>query len=516
MKNYLSNQSAILLCTLLALSGFLAVGCQNQDANQTDQPLARPVSYLTLTTRNPARQSLAAGSVVAWKKETIGFDVNGRIEFVMDQGANVTGPVTDGQGEIITPGTLIARMENRRYELAVRESEAAIQDAKARVARTQADYRRQLNIFKQGAGAQSFVDKAEAEFKKAKAQLSAVEANLRQAQIDAADTLLFAPFGGLVSRVQSNRGAYVERGNPVATIQMMDPVKVEFAVSPTVEQNLNYNDTVNIYLADDQTPILGYVYNKAPAAESATRTFRVELLVRNRLVDVGLPPGVDPAQVVTTPEVSNVESLNNDGNPPYMIDVKSLFEDQEGFYVWKVQGLQSKDRGGTDKPVFEVTKVRVKPGERFHEYVQVFTFREMEDIGNLDPARDLITGSLSGEVREGDTVALSRKRWLLRPGQIVRADFQYGLMNAGYYVPVQAVMRESGGFHVFRVEDKDETQQQAVRVAVATGQTIGTQIEITPDQAEALQEGARIVVDGAAYLRDGDPINAFIEVEVKL
>jgi hypothetical protein len=31
-----------------------------------------------------------------------------------------------------------------------------------------------------------------------------------------------------------------------------------------------------------------------------------------------------------------------------------------------------------------------------------------------------------------------------------------------------------------------------------------------------LPDGARIVVDGAAYLRDGDPINAFIEVEVKL
>jgi hypothetical protein len=211
-----------------------------------------------------------------------------------------------------------------------------------------------------------------------------------------------------------------------------------------------------------------------------------------------------------------VESLNNDGNPPFMIDVKSLFEDQQGFYVWKVRPLQSKERTGDYNPMFKVTKVRVKPAERFHEYVQVFTFREMEDIGDLDPARDLITGTLPGEVQEGDTIVLSRKRWLLRPGQIVRADFQFGQMNAGYYVPVQAVMREGGGFHVFKVEKKDETRQRAVQVAVSTGQNIGTQIEITPAQPEALPEGARIVVDGAAYLRDGDPINAFIEVEVTL
>jgi len=70
--------------------------------------------------------------------------------------------------------------------------------------------------------------------------------------------------------------------------------------------------------------------------------------------------------------------------------------------------------------------------------------------------------------------------------------------------------------HRLGVVQRNARRQRAVRVAVATGQNIGTQIEITPDQPEALPDGARIVMDGAAYLRDGDPINAFIEVEVKL
>ena len=113
-------------------------------------------------------------------------------------------------------------------------------------------------------------------------------------------------------------------------------------------------------------------------------------------------------------------------------------------------------------------------------------------------------------------MALVHQRWLLRPGQIVRADFQYGLLNPGFYVSVEAVMKEGGTFHVFKVEDKDETTQQAVRVVVETGNTIGTHIEINPVQADQLSAGDRIVVDGAAYLRDGDPINAFIEVEDKI
>ena len=504
---------AISLCILLLLASFLAIGCQNQNSDQTDQIMARPVSFMALKKRNPMRQLLAAGSVVAWKKEAIGFDVNGRIEFVMEEGANVDGPVSDGRGRVVTPGTVVARLVDLRYQVAISESEAAIQDARARLMQTQADYNRQVEVYEKGAGAKSYVDRAEADFKAAQAKLQAVQANLRQTQIDAADTLLFAPFSGLISRVQANRGAYVERGNPVATIQMMDPITIEFAVSPAVEQRLNYNDLVNIYLADSQTPIQGHVYTKAPTADSATRTFRVELLVRNRLVDVGLPPDVDPAEVVTTPILSYLESLNNDGKPPYMASVDSLFKDQKGYYVWKAQGLQVQDLAKAYNPVFKVTKVRVKPGDRYHEYVQLFSYREMLDIGDLDPGRDLITGDLSGEVEEGDTVALSRKRWLLRPGQIVRADFQYGRMNAGFYVPVEAVIREGGGFHVFKVEKQDETRQTAVRVGVATGQTIGTQIEIIPAQPQELPDGARIVVDGAAYLRDGDPINAFSEVE---
>ena len=53
-------------------------------------------------------------------------------------------------------------------------------------------------------------------------------------------------------------------------------------------------------------------------------------------------------------------------------------------------------------------------------------------------------------------------------------------------------------------------------MAVETGETVGTYIEIKPVQAESLPAQTRIVVDGAAYLREGDPINAFIEVEEKL
>ncbi len=119
-------------------------------------------------------------------------------------------------------------------------------------------------------------------------------------------------------------------------------------------------------------------------------------------------------------------------------------------------------------------------------------------------------------VQEGQSVALVRKNWLLRPGQVVGVDLQQGRLNTGFYVPVLAVMKEGAGYHVFAVESVDETQQRAVKVAVKTGQNIGTLVEIVPEAADRLSDGMKVVVDGSAYLRDGDPVNAFVEVEVKL
>ncbi len=505
-----------LTAKLVLLAAVVLIGCQNQNSGNTDQVIPRPVTFITLEVQHPARQSQAAGSVLAWKKETVGFDVAGRIEKVREQGDNVEGPTYDGNEALIKPGTVVARLENKRYELAVSEALAAIQESRARLKQTQAEYSRQVEVYEKGAGAKSYVDRAEADFKAAQAQLQAAQADLRQTQVDAADTLLFAPFSGLIASVEASRGAYVERGNPVASIQMMDPIKVEFAVSQDIEEKLYYNDLVQLYPAGSQEPVPGIVYLKAPTADSATRTFRVVLMVRNRLVDVGLPPHIDADAMAHTPDLLFVESLYNDGQPPFLVSVDSLLEDDEGFYVLRPKDLKIKDLAGDYNPVFKVEKVRVTPGDRYHDIVQLFFYRELDDIGDLDPATDLIVGALSGVVDDGDEVLLSRRSWLLRPGQIVRADFQYGLMNPGLYVPVRAVTKEGGGFHVFKVEKQDEARQKAVRVAVETGETVGTYIEIKPVQAEALPAGTRIVVDGAAYLRDGDPINAFIEVEEKL
>ena len=100
---------------------------------------------------------------------------------------------------------------------------------------------------------------------------------------------MHSPFDGQISRVHVIPGGYVERGQPVVTVQMMDPMKVQVAVSPDTDRQVNYNDLVKVYVDGENEPLNGWVWNKDAVADASTRTFMVTLLVRNREIEAGLP-----------------------------------------------------------------------------------------------------------------------------------------------------------------------------------------------------------------------------------
>ena len=47
----------------------------------------------------------------------------------------------------------------------------------------------------------------------------------------------------------------------------------------------------------------------------------------------------------------------------YFVDVDSLHEDSDGYYVWKVENLTADQLYEDFDPVLQVTKARVTPGD---------------------------------------------------------------------------------------------------------------------------------------------------------
>jgi multidrug efflux pump subunit AcrA (membrane-fusion protein) len=546
------------LSIAIAASCGVVAGCDDRPEEVAERP-ARPVSYVSLERSNPSVQTLVAGSVGSWKKELVGFQVDGRVNYVREPGENIDGQVLTKKGEVLEVGTLLASLESERYRIRVREAEARVRSSEAKaqsvrtevqetipnelkemeaeVERSSKEFDRQDRLLKSGAGTQKRADEARAEFMSATARLAQVQSRrgeaeaelasaeaqvieaqqaLLEAKRDLIDTELYSPFKGQISKVHVIPGGYVKRGQPVMTVQMMDPIKVQVAVSADTDRAINYNDILKIYTDDAAEPIDGWVHHKDAVADAATRTFMVTLLVRNRQVEVDTPERLVTGEIYRTDDIWDIASEFGDGKPPYFINEAILDEDAEGYFVWKAEGLTLPDLKGIFDPVFKVTKVRVQMGKRRMPFLEIWTFREVADIGGLDPTTDLLVSRLPPETRDGDSIFLSRKRWLLRPGELVRVDLRSGRMAEGFYVPAQAILKDGPDHFVFAVSEQENGEEVAVKVAVRLGSTLGTFQGIEPASDGELTEGMKLIVDGTHYLRDGERINAFFEVEQEL
>ena len=506
-------------CTSLMLYLFFLIpavilGCGSGGGDEEGKPRPRPVTYMLLKKSDPSHLTRVTGSAESWKMEKVGFQVEGRVLYVVEPGVEIKGNAYDEKGGVLSYGTVMAELNNERHLLRLKEAKARVAARKADLDRREKEYRRQANLLAEGATSQKRYEQAESEFRGARARVREAQRVARQAEVDLRDTRLFSPFHGQVSKVHVIPGGYVKRGQLVVTMQMMDPMKVEIAVSPQTDRKINYNDLMKVYVEGYEEPIEGLVWLKDTVADTATRTFMVTLLLRNRRVEVGVPDELKGKTFYRTEDIMKLDTEDPDGEPPYYVDGNALHQDEEGYFLWKVEGLSAADLFGDFNPVFTVRKVRVVPGEAVIRVLQLFALRELKDAGGLDPANDLVTGKLPPGVKDGDTVFLSRKRWLLRPGELVHVDFSGGKVAKGFYVPAQAIIQDDGGHYVYLVREEESGEELARRIGVVVEAGLGNFRRIEPAKERELNEGKKLIIDGAHYLHDGDLINAFDEVEV--
>lgn len=540
-------------------------GCRRDESPAERQPVPRPVRVITLRTTLPQTSDQVAGSVSAWKTEQIGFEVSGRVTRVLEPGTEVQGRTQDERGKEITAGTVIAELDPERFELQLKSATARQQTTTSQVQAKQTELdkvvpaqiiaekakrdlavdeaERGKQLFEKNAASRAEYDrklalqtKAEAELEMAEAQVQVTQAELgslnaeaeqsrfdvETAQRDLADTKLISAYHGQIAEVHRIPGSFVQAGEPVVTVQMMDPIQVELSVSAETDARLNYNDMVRVHLTQDENPVEGMVYEKAAIADAATRTFNVRLLVRNRQFEVGLPDDADPDRVVRVRSLWRLYTETTERKPPYFVHVASIHEDDKGAYVWKVTNLTIGSKHVSVGSRLELTKVRVKLGDRRIPFLQAAILRELTDPGELNPDTDLVAGEFTDA---GDTVldlpnvtkdaqeAVAyhvRKRWQLRPGELVRVDLSNNPLPRGFYVPADVINSRLDEHWVFKVE-----ADRAKRVPVYVREIVGTLRRIEPVTAGALSEGDRIVSDGALLLSDGERLNVVGDAEAR-
>ena len=159
---------------------------------------------------------------------------------------------------------------------------------------------------------------AEKEILSLESELAAARAEMTAAQLTLQHLTPVAPFDGVVNRREVDPGTLVKVGTPLLELVQVDRLKATGRVPQQTVKDVQPGQAVEVILLDD-TRLAGVVSFVASAADTATRSFAVEVVVENperkraaggtATLNVRLPEQkamfISPAYL----------SLNDDGRP---------------------------------------------------------------------------------------------------------------------------------------------------------------------------------------------------------
>jgi RND family efflux transporter MFP subunit len=236
----------------------------------------------------------ASGYVVARRRATVASKVTGKVMSVMLE-----------EGQRVEAGQIIARLDASTWRAAEAQSVAQLQQAKASVASAQTAFDDAKPIFERakkqkGAAvisAQSF-DESFAQFNVAHNNLLVAQSGLEAAQagVDVAkrnvdDTVIRAPFAGIVTEKSAQPGEMVSpisagggfTRTGIGTIVDMDSLEVEVDVSENFINRVRPQQPVNIKLnAYPDWEIPGSVIAMIPTADRAKATVKVRIAIKQK------------------------------------------------------------------------------------------------------------------------------------------------------------------------------------------------------------------------------------------
>lgn len=557
--------------TTILFGIILLAGCDASSDAIPQSKAPRAVTVMRLAPLQPDHRQTMAGSVAAWKTEQIGFEVAGRVTQVIEPNTVVEARILDRSGkEILANGTVLARLDDQRYQIALDTARSAlaasterwkslqieiaqgiparIRAAQAERELAQAELDRQSSLVARNAVSESVFDRAKASLETATANVEILEADvaakqseiqaviaqrdqsqlqLEKAELDHQDATLYSFYRGQVAEVHAVPGSYVAVGDPVVTVQMMDPMKVELEVSASLSRKFRYGDAVRLIGSDRNhrsIPLAGFVYRTDPIADPDTRTFTVTLLVRNQQLQPEIPAELTDPHPARTTDVwpLNIEPIVG-GGVALMVEAKAIRHDAQGAFLWKVMNRHSGEVPAHRSRVLDVTKVRVTPGHMKIPFLGNWSFVPVTAVPGeqLDPERDLVAGQVivdggDGEAWDGKQLLLDRSGWMLRPGDLVSVVLPNGDMPSGYYVPMKAIRHEAGETFVFIHQADDGCARRVnVRLAEDTYSSGGKDVlrRIEPVEPSLFANGASLIVEGVHYLKDGEPIVAVERME---
>lgn len=397
------------LCLLLVIALCFLTGCQSdhavtgvpQRAAREGSP-PRQVRVVPVAEETMARGTTVTGTLAAEDQVVLSFKVAGRLqEIAVDLGSRVR------------QGQTIARLDATDFHLRMKQTEATLQQARARLGLTpegtddrvdperaplvrqaramyteaRRNHDRAVELWERQLIARAEVDTAVTNLQVAEGryQDALEEVRMRQAvlaerrsELEIArqqllDSALQAPMDGAVRQRHASVSEYLEEGAAIVTVVRMHPLRLRLSVPERVATAVRLGQPVHVKVEGDANVYQGQVARLSPAISEEDRTLLVEAEVPNEHGQ--LRPGTfAEAEIITKAEE------------------RAVFVPASAIITFAgIEKVMTVEAG------ISVEK-RVQTGRRYDDRVEIVAGLELDDVVVVEP------GNLVG----GQPVTVSR------------------------------------------------------------------------------------------------------------
>jgi RND family efflux transporter MFP subunit len=234
-------------------------------------PPAARVQVQTLKETEVRESVTLVGTAEARKRAVVASQVEGWVEEISFQ-----------EGDYIERGKPLARLEDRSLRIQLEGARASLQEAQERLGQAVADLKRLGVLYKSKSVAEKTFQDAQYEVNARKERVQVLRSEMAGLEDLLDKKTIKAPFSGWIAEQHAERGEWVDRGGPVATMVDLSRIHVRVPVPERFLPLLKVSDVADVSLdAVPGSTFSGRVLSLFPAGDPQSRTIPVKVEVRN-------------------------------------------------------------------------------------------------------------------------------------------------------------------------------------------------------------------------------------------
>ena len=257
--------------------------------------------------------------------------------------------ITVREGDAVTAGQVLARIDPVEYQRRFEQAQEQASAAKSQMEIAQRQWDTNKALVDQGFISKTALDNSLASFQGAVASHKAAIAGADVARKSLDDSVLRAPFSGVIAVRAAQRGERVGIDARVLELVDLRQLEVEAPLSPSDSLDVKMGQTARLQIEDRADLITAHVTRMSPSAQAGSRSVFVYLTLdqpaglRHGLFAKGTL-GLVNSQVLAVP----LTAVRTDHPSPYVQVVEKVGEAMQVRHQTVEMGIRGNDASGKD------------------------------------------------------------------------------------------------------------------------------------------------------------------------